>query len=229
MNVIGHPLNAPSAWNQSIHFTPLVGPDYDAGLVDGIRVLLLGESHYGIDDAGGNFGSRCTHHHFEGYLTDDCDWSTDRPFFQKLPSIVTRKLEPTAAESGWAWRHIAFSNAIQSLLPASSAVPTREQFERAGEAVQELVSVLRPHVVLMLGKRLWDGIPPAIGVYSDEPPIQPSEQPRKIWLLPHPDGFSRATWIYHPSRYFESIPSSIAVFSELLERAHQGQPRPIAG
>jgi hypothetical protein len=222
MNKLTHPLNSESAWSPFVHFIPLVGPHYDDGLTNGVRVLILGESHYG-DPAQPNFGRNCTHHHFQDYL-EECDLTGESQFFQKLPKIITRQISPSPADSVAAWERVAFANAVPSLLAGPNLSPSSEQFAAAGVALRELAMVLNPDAILFLGKRLWDGVPSDVGAWSEEPPID-AEKERRVWLVPTARGFARATWVFHPSRNAESLPSAISVFTELLARCTSGPAR----
>lgn len=219
-----HSLNAIEAWSPQINFIPLVGPRYDEGLTQGVRVLILGESHYREDLQDPDPDRGCTHRNFQGYL-EGCDLTGESQFFQKLPKIVTRQLTPTQAESVFAWERVAYANAVQSFVSGPSTSPTDEQFSAAGPALKELAAALKPQAILMLGKRLWDGIPPDVGVWSNEPPIAAEKENRRIWLVPTGDAFARVSWIFHPSRHTESIESAIGVFEKLLERCTGGPAR----
>lgn len=80
-------------WSERVYFRPFVGPDYDAGLVDGVRIRLLGESHYAGEPQTEAQGRDCTIETFSGYLT--CDLEPGNTFFGKLQRIV-EKLKPHA-------------------------------------------------------------------------------------------------------------------------------------
>jgi hypothetical protein len=223
VNMLEDPRNAAEAWSPRIHFIPLVGPRYEEGLVSDVRVLILGESHYGSDPNEPRFGRGCTHHHFGGYL-EGCDVTGETQFFQKLPKIVARNVAPTSEETALAWQRVSYANAVQSLLSGPSRSPSNDQFAAAGPALKEMVEKLKPDAILMLGRRLWNRIPAEVGVWSDEDPIEAEKVPRRIWLVPTGSGYARATWIYHPSRHTESIGSAIRVFDGLLQRCASGVP-----
>ena len=227
MERLGHPLNAAEAWPPPVHFVPLVGPRYDEGISRGVRLLILGESHYGDATEGEHFGRGCTHYHFQGYL-DGCDLAGESQFFQKLPKILTGNVDPTKAESAQAWQRVSYANAVQSLVPAASTSPSRSQFSEAGPALRLMAATLKPDAILMLGRRLWNGIPADVGAWSDEPPIRAEKEDRSVWLVPTGEGYARASWIFHPSRNTESLASAMGVLAELIERCASGPPRPLA-
>jgi hypothetical protein len=42
-----HELCDPARWDEGVvHYVPCIGADYFSGVRDGIRLLLVGESHY---------------------------------------------------------------------------------------------------------------------------------------------------------------------------------------
>lgn len=106
-----HPLASPSAWSEAVYFTPFVGDDYERGLIDGTRVLLLGESHYGTFSDKPGSGADCTQDNFGDYTNDSCDFGQSQ-FFRKLPRIVARNEHVTQMESAAAWRRIAYANFV---------------------------------------------------------------------------------------------------------------------
>lgn len=220
-----HPFASPSAWSPAVYFTPFVGDDYDLGLVDGVRVLLLGESHYGVPSSAPGCGRDCTQSNFDGYMDEDCDLDNQPQFFRKLPRIVTRDENVTQVGSAAAWRCIAYANFVQEFVgPHARMRPSHDQWKRGQAALTEFVETLRPDVVLVLGAQLWNHI--VDGQASNEERISADRSNREVWLIPHKDGFARSSWIYHPSTNYESLPSAIGVFAELLRRAASGKPVP---
>jgi uracil-DNA glycosylase len=209
-------------WSSAVYFIPSVGPRYESGLVDGKRVLLLGESHYASDADAIASGRRCTTDYFDDYWT--CDLLPGNRFEGKLQRIATRNPEPTALESQLAWKRIAFANFVQEFVgDGSRQRPSRAQWKTGQPALSEIVRRLRPHAVLVLGRATWNHI--TEGQASDEPPIEILGRPsRSIWLMPHEDGYAKSTWIYHPSTGYDSTASAINVFEALLERVQLSGP-----
>lgn len=215
-----HRYSQEAAWSNSSHvyYIPFVGPDYDLGLDGGVRVLILGDSLYGDAEKAEKLHRDCNLEEFMGYLdlAYDCNVETKR-FYKALPRIVTRKVDPSGVEAVQAWRRVAFANAVQSLVPKARKSPTAAQYKEAVLAVGEMLDVLKPHVVLVLGKRLWNKL--EMGEWSDEPPIGAKQENRKIWLMKAGEDYARVTWIFHPSTYNEDLPSAIGVMQQLIERA----------
>lgn len=220
-----HPLTPAASWSPAVHFIPTVGPDFDAGLVPGVRVLLLGESHYGVASDAPGWGRDCTQYHFDSFMDESCDIDNQSQFFRKLPRIVTRDTGVTQAESAAAWRRVAFANFVQDFVGAHARMrPTREQWTQGQVALTELAQKLRPDVVLVLGAQLWNHITEGCG--GGENAIHADRHERDVWLIPHDGGYARASWIYHPSTNYETVDSAISVFAELIRRASLSTPHP---
>jgi hypothetical protein len=212
-----HPLASPSAWSEAVYFTPFVGDDYELGL-DGARVLLLGESHYGGVSRKPGDGPDCTQYNFGDYTSDDCDIDVPPQFFRKLPRILARDENVTQLESAAAWRRIAYANFVQEFVGGHARMrPNHDQWKRGQAALTEFAEKLRPDVVLVLGAQLWNHI--TEGRPSKEANIIAERCDREVWLIPHDHGFARASWIYHPSTNYESLSSAMGVFAELMRRA----------
>lgn len=209
-------------WSNAVYFIPSVGPEYESGLVDGKRVLLLGESHYASDPAAVALGRRCTTCNFNDYWT--CDLCPGNRFWGKLQRIATRNIAPTAVESQSAWKRIAFANFVQEFVgDGPRQRPTPDQWKTGQPALNEIIRRLRPHAVLVLGGETWNHIKE--GQASDELPIQtPGRPDRSIWLMPYEGGYAKSTWIYHPATGYDSNASAIKVFEALLDRVQLSSP-----
>lgn len=208
------------AWTDAVYFIPFVGQEYERGLTQGVRVLLLGESHYASAPKAREWGRKCTIENFKDYENESCDFDSESPFFRKLPRIVTRKLRPTQSESALAWRRIAYANRVQRFVGEHARErPSPAQWGTGDPALVELTERLKPHVILVLGAENWNKI--KWGSYADEtidPPIFAPRKKRRIWLVPHSEGYAKCTWVYHPSTNCDSVQSAIDVFSQLIER-----------
>lgn len=211
-----HPHYKVESWSDhGVRFVPFVGGEYEEGLIDGLRVLLLGESHYGKHEKATR---DLTISEFE-------DLAHDMPkiwhgFWGKLQRIAARDPKPSQEKAGVAWRHIAFANFVQQLAGERPRQrPDRAAWKTGNDALPVMLDRLQPNAVLILGKGTWDHV--KVGDY-DGSSIQARESrksEREIWRLPHAGGHALSTWVYHPSANRDTIQTSIDVFSELLERA----------
>jgi hypothetical protein len=218
-----HPLASATVWSPPVYFTPVVGEHYDDGLVDGVRVLILGESHYASIAKQAEWGRDCTQINYDDYTDDSCNFDNESQFFKKLPRILTRKTDVTMLESAAAWRRIAFSNFVQEFVGEFAGIrPKAAQWKQGQLALTELADKLDPHVILVLGSKLWDHIKK--GRSSEEHSIAADHRDRYIWLIPTKSGFARSSWIFHPCTNRERLCSAIGVFEELLKRAAADLP-----
>ena len=141
-----------TATNSSVKFQPWVGDHYHSSRY-GVRVMVLGESHYGEP---------------EDYAPDFTQHVINEHAFQpglRFFTIVTNLLrgttdEPTAEERREAWQHVAFYNYVQEFVGDAGRIrPTRAMWRDAAAVLEEVVAELRPDVILVLGYQMWDHLP----------------------------------------------------------------------
>ncbi|MCX9070647.1 hypothetical protein [Citrobacter portucalensis] len=153
-----------------VNFMPFVGEKYHNSRY-GVRVLVLGESHYGADeDCSPDFTQK---------VVEQCAYEPDTPFFSKLTNVLRGRTDwPTEEERRETWQHVAFYNFVQDFVGAESRIaPTRPMWRAAQAPFQEIVRILEPDVILVLGSRLWNNV-------DDLPPTSPVE-----WCgITHPSG-----------------------------------------
>lgn len=207
-------------WPNGLGFLPFVGRDYDSGL-DGVRVLVLGVSHYGTTP-----DRQMTRNEFGECETAirERNWSD---FWKRLDCVLTRSPDPAPEDAAATWRHIAFHNFIQTLLPDASTRPSRPQWEEARTLLPPVVRILKPHVILVVGGRNWEE-----GAGEDEDDKVRIDVPGTTWpersvrSMSYDGGKAVMTWIYHPSYWnrnsnCENVHTAGAVFAELLVLGRQ--------
>jgi len=138
--------------DDSIHFLPWEGDRYQSAGLAGVRLLILGESHYHEgSDPGSDFTRRLT----QGYI----DGTMNHRFW----TLVARSVagQSTSREHCQAfWHTVAFYNYIQCVVGASARVaPTAEMWTAARQPFSQVLKMVAPHAVLVLGKRLWSNLP----------------------------------------------------------------------
>lgn len=154
----------------SINFRPFVGSKY-ANSRYGVRVLVLGESHYADES---DVGNDYTQHVVETHA-----YCAGIPFFSKLTAVLRGDTSyPTDEERFETWQNIAFYNYVQSIVGEGSRIaPTPEAWNAAQAPFLDVVQELKPDVILVLGSRLWDKVP-------NLPPEYPV-----VWCgITHPSG-----------------------------------------
>lgn len=198
-------------WPEAVRFIPYWGDLYWEG-VNGQRVLLLGESHYrreGLSDSL-EVTRPFTQDHFREMATPIRS-GRDGPFFRALDLVLTGRQDFQLQEAAEAWRRVAFLNLSQAFAGSQASHRPRNQALRDGGDVlwEEILPVLKPNVVLVLGRTAWrlfsHGKPqPGLEPFSAKD-VKRGERKRRyiesreIWSLDYRGGSALITWVYHPS------------------------------
>ncbi|WP_022954885.1 hypothetical protein [Perlucidibaca piscinae] len=149
----------------SVIFPPWVGPAY---LQQDEKWLILGESNYGWtpgnpDDSLNTQVSR----HILGEET---------PVFRNIQKFLRDDNIDSQEAKREFWNTCSYYNYVTESMSAASARPTANQFHNSHQAFVDVVNVLKPDIVLVLGFELWDHLPGAkdgwMSCWSDE--SQPS-------------------------------------------------------
>lgn len=168
-------------------FDPWKGVNYDDG-VGGVRVMLLGESHYGHShDAAPTF----THGVVERYTT-----GKRLAFFTRIAALFINEAKgcylDDAQRRGF-YDRVAFCNYIQELLPRNRMPPTEEQWRSAREPLLETVAELRPDIVVILGRRLAGRVETVL-----------AEHHVRYCTLPHPSS-SHVRHVQHRAKLMTAL------------------------
>jgi hypothetical protein len=170
-------------------FDPWIGRHYETEGLGGTKLLVLGESQYP--------GTEYVHHYPSGAPTPSCRSSTQEivrdlaienrnRFFTKVAKLVlglpAGQWLPSDARADF-WERVAFYNYVQWWLGGARFRPSQQLWAAAQIPFLEVLSELRPQVLLVLGNELanWlPTIPAAIAVVK----------------IPHPSskGFSYDPW-----------------------------------
>lgn len=182
-------------------FLPWVGPRYASDGLGGVRLLLLGESHYG--------GEGDSHPEFTRAVIRDWALPGRDRYFGRVARLVLG-LAPGAPLTDVArqsfWESIAFYNYVPGLVGATPRVrPSAEQWSAGIAPLRNVLADLRPQSMLVLGRELWDHV---VG-------LEPHATDPALRQMPLPNGGSAlAAAVRHPSapgfRY--------AVWRPLVER-----------
>ena len=155
-----HELRDPSSWDgKLVHYVPYVGENYSDGLINGVRLLLVGESHY--EDAGLPLEeSRLfTLNNFGDYVDPSYNPANDKTFFKRVGQLPTLKEDPSPEQVADVWRRIAFTNFLQRSVGKQAADrPTSENWKSGEPALREIVNRLKPDAVLFLSASGWNRV-----------------------------------------------------------------------
>lgn len=134
-------------------FEPWIGSKYFNSNRFGVRVLILGESHYAPDNASPTFTSQ---------IVRDEAQDGRHSFFTKVSKVLL------GLGNGWiddetrseVWEHVAFYNYIQGLVGKGSRIrPSQEMWANSRRPFLYVLNELKPDVLLVLGKQLANNLP----------------------------------------------------------------------
>jgi hypothetical protein len=138
-----------------IIFEPWIGRLFEDNNHFGIRVLVLGESHYGD---GAETRATVTSEVVRSLAQDE-----RHAFFTKVSKVLLGLDGATTIDNetrGEIWEHIAFYNYIQGFVGTDARVrPTAEMWDEAREPFFKVVHDLNPKLILVLGKELGNSLP----------------------------------------------------------------------
>lgn len=136
-------------------FDPWVGSRYESSDVFGVRVLVLGKSHYG------KASELCTA--FTSTVVRNLAQGRRDTFFTKVSKVLlgldddSNLGDEARAEI---WEHVAFYNYVQQLVGDSAGSrPTSEMWAAAAAPFLGILKELQPQAVLVLGKVLEAHLP----------------------------------------------------------------------
>ena len=160
---------------RSVHFKPWIGQNYEVPNYFGVRVLVLGESHYGVESPRSYDTTRVVVRNNglrEGSTT-----------FTKLTKILANQTEdmPSAKTRSDVWQSLVFYNFIQEFvapLGKPRVPPTKEMRKTAWEPFTEVLERCRPELLVLLG-----GIVKAEVLKASEQALLPLP---KVCTLRHP-------------------------------------------
>ena len=136
-------------------FKPWIGKRYENRELFGLRILLLGESHYGEPGEEN-----------ENFTIDVVKYWGQKERLRFF--TITAKFLLGKGTGEWLsdnersdfWEKVAFYNYIQELVGNNSRIrPTSEMWENAKASFLLLCDVLKPELIVVLGKELCSNLP----------------------------------------------------------------------
>jgi hypothetical protein len=148
-------------------FQPWKGSQYDAEGLDRVRLLILGEAQYAGEDHPPRRGGEVSgdESSTQGFVRELGIQHPEkfRPFWTKVAKLVRggKAGEPISkADREDFWNRVAFYNYIQWWMPRGRSCPTEIMWTEARDPFSQVIHVLSPHVILVLGLRLSKHLPP---------------------------------------------------------------------
>ena len=189
-------------WSPTVSFQPWVGSSY---WKSDPRVLLLGDSHYGKspEDAGTDFTSAV----LRRVIANDPEIAPGvKRTFAKAAGVVSNCLLNDGKRNEF-WASVSFYNYLQTLAGPGPGVSVRyERFKESEAAFKEVLRILHPHLVIVLGHRLWGHMTDLEGLAKrdrDLPDAALEERYREVWRYPTIEPETSLIFhIKHPSRAF---------------------------
>jgi hypothetical protein len=143
-------------------FKPWIGSQYEIG-IDNKKILILGESHYCCNPGECDGCSDQTNEIILKQINETRSDFESNPFYTKLAKLFLKKVPGeyiSLNEKKLFWNSVAFYNYIQESVGETARIaPSKEMFEISWGPFQNLIEAITPDLVLILGQRLWDGMP----------------------------------------------------------------------
>lgn len=171
-----------------LHFTPVVGSDYDHGFAHGMKLLVLGESHYGDDR-----GADMTRYWLDAHISKSFS-----PTWRGCEKVLAY-CQPPRGKS--VWSSVAFANFVQVCMQSRDDRPQDADWQTGRDAFAELLDHVKPDVLLILGWATWQELPWHEWPWEHECPssLRTADDEWGV-VYQRPDGArSVAGFIYHPA------------------------------
>lgn len=208
---------------RNVFFEPWVGANYGGGLY-GKKILIIGETHYceNPDDCDceqtgdSDLCKKKTRLEVESQLGEN---SSSNSVYAKIAKMLLGKesnKDLSEEEKKEFWHSVAFYNYVQiSGIKCSQLLPTKDMWDLSEKAFHEVIEVLAPDFILVLGEELWNNLPGQDDEETDWPiatKIQIGEISEQTWYykaksknilampiyLPSGPAFSHLSYNYNP-------------------------------
>lgn len=201
-------------------FMPWVGPRYQDGGFDGLRVLILGESHYswGLEASRVRHATRIV---VQGELS-----GTDRHrFHDRVVRVMRGSKGRIPHEDGVGfWNGVAFYNYVQEFVGEHPRDrPTTAQWEHAATVLPTVLAALRPHFVLACGRGLYEQLK-TVPDLTSAPEFGSDNYTRSREIATGPGERGIVGLIYHPASVGFSARKWAPRVQEYLARVRRSGP-----
>jgi len=179
----------------TVKFQPRIGSDYAAAKF-GKRVLVVGDSHYEWQGSGNiDQWADIT----RTLVQEQIDGEYTKRFWTNI-AIMFLNRRPTLADKHEFWHSVSFFNYLQSSAGfGPDSVPLEDQWQNSHSAFFEVLANLKPQLIVVLGDRVWNRLPPVHR--TDGEPI-PGADWMKTYRYAFPGGSALSIQVRHPGRAF---------------------------
>ena len=144
--------------NSVVKFKPWVGENYETGIHQGKKLMILGESHYcanpeteAIEDI--------TIKIIEDLLDPFSEYEGYKNTYTNFAKAVVGEKQFSDETKKEFWQHVIFYNYVQTAISGARVSPTTEQFRNSEQAFFEIISQYQPDLIIVWGKRLYNNLP----------------------------------------------------------------------
>ncbi len=193
----------------NIIFEPWVGKNYATTGYQGKKILVLGESHYCINELAK--GGRCYPICKKEQMNNACFSFTQvvvrkavygyqgdpelRCFVTFERAVAGKELSQQEREAFW--EKVVFYNYVQYALPAPGISPNKEHLGKSQKLFLELLEKYMPDYIIVWGARLYNRLPEC-GGHALKLDVS-NEYTADVWVYPINGKNIPALKIYHPS------------------------------
>ena len=146
------------------HFLPWIGLGYENGVINGLRVLVLGESHYSFGlppDQERGLTRLVIREELEGKMRH-------RFISGVTKALIDRGAVDDRARFTTLWNAMAFYNYVQEYAgDGPRKRPSDAAWQRAAAPFRSVLSALKPHFILACGRTLYERLKQVEGLTSD--------------------------------------------------------------
>lgn len=186
-----------------IFFKPWIGELYGDKGIFGKKILALGLSHYcrhckhDCEFNNEFYCTNITNRVITDYLKDEkAEYNSTFKNFEKAISPNNSKYSTKEI-----WNSIAFYNYVQRAVPYQGADPTAEQWKVSEEPFFEVITELKPELIIAWGTSLLYNCMPPENWRKGEPIEIEGKKIKYGFYKTYDDAECDIVFIYHPSCY----------------------------
>lgn len=189
----------------NVFFKPWVGENYEDGIFEGKKMLILGESHYcgGCEKCGIKYGNSCEKfsttqiiNSYRDYNSGQTKAASYHSTFTKFANVIhNRKINSDEMEKFW--QSVMFYNYVQVSISQARKSPTEEEFSLSEEAFYEVLNEYKPDLVIIWGERLLNNMPSKNGKWSDRKVCDLASE--NVYIYDISGKMIPCYCVYHPS------------------------------
>jgi hypothetical protein len=144
--------------NSVVKFKPWVGENYETGIHQGKKLMILGESHYCANPET-EATEDITIKIIEDLLDPFSEHEGYKNTYTKFAKAVVGEKQFSDETKKEFWQHVIFYNYVQTAISGARVSPTTEQFRNSEQAFFEIISQYQPNLIIVWGKRLYNNLP----------------------------------------------------------------------